>query len=179
MLKPDKTILVIIDIQSKLWNVMHEKEALLENARKLVKGMQVLGVPIILTEQNPQGLGLTVPELMQTMPQVKPLSKFSFSCWQEKGFQEAILESGRKQVLICGIETHICVYQTAMELLSSGYEVHIVADVVSSRAVRNRDTALDRVQGEGARLTVAEMVIYELMQTAKSPHFKEMLKVIK
>ena len=179
MLKLDNTVLVVIDIQSKLWNVMHDKEDLLANAQKLVRGMQVMGVPIILTEQNPQGLGPTVPELMQTMPQIKPLPKFCFNCWQEKDFQDTVLESGCKQVLICGIETHICVYQTALEMLSSGFEVYVVGDVVSSRVVRNRDIALSRLQSEGARLTVTEMAIYELMQTAKSPHFKEMLKVIK
>jgi nicotinamidase-related amidase len=179
MLNLDNTALVMIDIQGKLWNVMHEKEALLENAQKLVKGMQVLGVPIILTEQNPKGLGPTVPELTQLMPEVKPLSKFEFSCCQNESFKQALGGLKRRQILICGIETHICVYQTTLELLGLGYEVQVVADVVSSRVMRNRDTALTRVQTEGAKLTVAEMAIYELMQTAESPKFKEMLKVIK
>lgn len=169
----------MIDIQEKLWNVMHEKEALLENALKLVKGMQVMGVPIIWTEQNPKGLGATVPSLMQLVPGFQALPKFSFSCCQDKGFQQSINALKRKQILICGIEAHICVYQTSMELLSSGYEVHVVADVVGSRVVRNRDIALNRLQSEGAKLTVSEMVMYELLQTAESPAFKEILKVIK
>lgn len=179
MLKPENTVLVIIDIQGKLWNVMHEKEALLENAQKLAKGVQVLGVPVILTEQNPKGLGPTMPELMQCLPGVKPVSKFSFSCCREKGFQQALVDLNRKQVLICGIEAHICVYQTTLELLDSGYEVQVVADVVSSRSVRNRDVTLNRLQIEGAKLTVSEMALYELLQTAQNPVFKEMLKVIK
>ncbi len=179
MLNKDNTALVIIDIQSKLWNVMYEKEALLENAQKLVKGMQVLGVPIVLTEQNPKGLGPTAPELMQSMPDVKPLSKMEFSCCRNKEFQGALTNIMRRQILICGIESHICVYQTALALLGSGYEVQVVADVVSSRAVRNRDIALSRLQSEGAKLTVSEMALYELLGTAESPQFKEMLKVIK
>jgi nicotinamidase-related amidase len=179
MLKSENTILVMIDIQGKLWNVMSEKETLLENARKLIKGIQVLGIPIILTEQNPQGLGPTLPELMQLMPDVKPLTKFSFSCGREEAFQKALHSSGRKQVLICGIESHICVYQTTLELLKSGYEVHVVADVVSSRLERNREIALSRMQSEGAKLTVTEMALYELLQTAENPRFKEMLKVVK
>jgi nicotinamidase-related amidase len=179
MLKPENSVLLIIDIQGKLWNVMHEKEALLENAQKLAKGMQLLGVPVILTEQNPKGLGPTVPELMQIMPDVKPVPKFCFSCCQDKGFQQTFTALKRKQVLICGIEAHICVYQTAMELLSSGYEVQVVADVVSSRAPRNRDITFSRLQSEGAKLTVTEMALYEIMGTAESPHFKDMLKVIK
>ncbi len=179
MLKTDNTLLIIIDIQGKLWNVMQEKEALLENAQKLVKGMHILKVPIILTEQNPKGLGPTLPELTQLMPEVQPIPKFSFSCCQDKGFQQALRESGRKQILICGIESHICVYQTAMELISSGYEVQMVADVVSSRVASNRDITLNRVQSEGIKLTSSEMAIYELLRTAESPQFKEMLKVIK
>jgi nicotinamidase-related amidase len=179
MLKLDNTLLVMIDIQGKLWNVMYEKEVLLENAQKLVKGMQVIGVPIILTEQNPEGLGPTVPELMLCMPEIRPVAKFTFSCCQDRGFQQAINNLKRKQVLICGIEAHICVYQTTLELLNTGYEVQVVADVVSSRAVRNRNIALARIQSEGAKLTASEMALYELLQTAESPKFKEMLRVIK
>jgi nicotinamidase-related amidase len=179
MLNKDNTVLVIIDIQSKLWNVMHEKEALLENAQKLVKGVQILGIPIILTEQNPKGLGPTVPELAQAMPEVKPLSKMEFSCCRNREFQQALDNLTRRQILICGIESHICVYQTALALLSSKYEVQVVADVVSSRSARNREIALSRLQSEGAKLTVSEMALYELLGTAEGPQFKEMLKVIK
>ena len=179
MLNKDNTVLVVIDIQSKLWNVMHEKEALLENAQKLVKGMQILGIPIIVTEQNPKGLGPTVPELSQAMPEVNPLSKMEFSCCRNRDFQQALDNLMRRQILICGIESHICVYQTALALLSSSYEVQVVADVVSSRSVRNREVALSRLQSEGAKLTVSEMALYELLGTAEGPQFKEMLKVIK
>ena len=179
MLKRDNTALVIIDIQSKLWNVMNEKEALLENAQKLVKGMQIMGIPIILTEQNPKGLGPTVPELAQCMPEVRPLSKMDFSCCRNQEFQQVLDKLSRRQILICGIESHICVYQTALALLGSSYEVQVVADVVSSRSVRNRDIALSRLQSEGAKLTVSEMALYELLGTAESAQFKEMLKVIK
>jgi nicotinamidase-related amidase len=179
MLNRDNTALVMIDIQSKLWNVMHEKEVLLENAQKLVKGMQILGIPIILTEQNPKGLGPTVPELAQSMPEVKPLSKMEFSCCRNREFQQTLDKLMRRQILICGIESHICVYQTALALLGLSYEVQVVADVVSSRAVRNRDIALSRLQSEGAKLTVSEMALYELLGTAESPQFKEMLRVIK
>jgi nicotinamidase-related amidase len=179
MLALENTVLVMVDIQSKLWNIMYEKEALLENARKLISGAQILRIPIILTEQNPNGLGPTLPELTQLMPEVKPIPKFSFSCCQNEGFHRAVNDLNRRQVLICGIESHICVYQTTLELLKSGYEVQVVADVVSSRVVRNREIALARMQSEGAKLTVVEMVLYELLRTAESPKFKEMLKVVK
>jgi nicotinamidase-related amidase len=179
MLVQENTVLVIVDIQGKLWNIMHEKELLLENARRLVTGAGILGIPIILTEQNPKGLGPTLPELTQLMPEVKPIPKFSFSCCQNEGFYRVLNDLNRKQVLICGIESHICVYQTTLELLKSGYEVQVIADVVSSRVVRNREIALARMQSEGAKLTVVEMLLYELLRTAESPQFKEMLKVVK
>ncbi len=169
----------MIDIQSKLWNVMCEKEALLENAQRLIKGMQVLRIPIILTEQNPKGLGPTAPELMQLMPEVKPLPKMCFSCQQDMGFQQSIKNINRKQVLVCGIEAHVCVYQTAMDLLCMGYEVQVVVDAVSSRAVKNRDITLSRLQNEGVKLTTTEMALFELLRTAESPQFKEIQKVIK
>jgi nicotinamidase-related amidase len=174
-----KTVLVIIDIQSKLWNVMHEKSSLLENAQKLVKAMRVLSVPIILTEQNPQGLGPTMPELRQFMPEVKAIPKFCFNCCQNSNFEQELKRFNRKQVLLCGIESHICVYQTALDLLSRGYEVQIVADVVSSRIQYNKEVALTRMQSEGAKLTVAEMAVFELLGSADGPLFKEILKVIK
>jgi len=174
-----RTVLVIIDIQGKLWNVMHEKAALLENAQKLVKALRVLSVPIILTEQNPQGLGSTVPELTQCMPEVKALPKFCFDCYQNSGFEQELVRLNRKQVLLCGIESHICVYQTALDLVNRGYEVQVVADVVASRVQANKEAALARMQSEGVKLTVTEMAIYELLGSADSPLFKEILKVIK
>ncbi|MDD5701744.1 MAG: hydrolase [Dehalococcoidales bacterium] len=179
MLKVEDTVVVVIDIQTKLWNVMYEKEALLENAHKLVKGMQVMGVPIIWTEQNPQGLGPTVPDLAQLVPGFQPIPKLYFSCCQEKEFQQTINGLKRKSVLVCGIEAHICVFQTSMELLGSGFEVQVVADVVSSRIERNRDITLSRLQSEGVKLTTSEMAIYELLKSAGSPQFKEMLRVVK
>jgi len=179
MLKLADTIVVLIDVQGKLWNVMYEKEILLENTQKLVKGIQLLGIPIVLTEQNPQGLGPTMPELTQLMPNVKPVPKFCFSCYQDKPFHDSLISLKRKQVLIAGIEAHVCVYQTAMELMNDGFEVQVVADAVSSRSLRNRDVALGRVVSEGAKLTTTEMALFELLQTAESPRFKELSKVIK
>ncbi len=179
MLKLENTAVVIIDMQTKLWNVMSDKDTLLANVQKLVKGIQVLGVPIVLTEQNPQGLGPTMPELMQLMPDVKPLAKFCFSCHQDQNFDQTIFKLKKQQLLICGIESHICVYQTTLDLLSHGYEVQVIADAVSSRVPLNRDITLTRLQSEGAKLTTVEMVLYELLQTAENPKFKEMLKVVK
>jgi nicotinamidase-related amidase len=179
MLGLESTVLIMIDIQGRLLNVMYEKDALLENARKLLQGLQILEVPVILTEQNPKGLGPTQPELTQIIPEIAPIPKFCFSCYQDAGFHQALHDIKRKQVLVCGIEAHICVYQTVSGLLNAGYEVQVVADVVSSRSMRNRDIALARMQSDGAKLTSTEMVLFELLQTAKSPKFKEIQQVIK
>jgi nicotinamidase-related amidase len=179
MLSIDAAVLVLIDIQGKLWNVMVEKEALLDNLQKMVKGIRLLGVPAILTEQNPRGLGPTVPELTQLLPDIQPLPKFCFSCCQDSGFLKSLAALNRKQILVCGIEAHICVYQTALELLKNGYEVQVLVDGVSSRTAKNRDTALTRMQNEGAKLTTAEMALFELLRTAESPLFKELSRIIK
>jgi nicotinamidase-related amidase len=179
MLKLENTVLVIIDLQGKLWNVINEKETLLENSIKLIKGLRLLEVPVIMTEQNPKGLGPTLTEISSILPETRPIPKVSFNCCRNDEFMKALTELKRKQVLICGIEAHICVYQTGLELLEKGYEVQIVADAVSSRVIRNRDIALSRIQSEGAKLTVTEMAQYELLQTSENPKFKELLKVIK
>lgn len=179
MLNPENTVLVMIDIQGKLLNVMYEKEALLENAQKLLKGLQLLGIPILVTEQNPKGLGPTQPELAQLLPGISPLPKYCFSCSQDTGFGQALTKLNRKQILLCGIESHICVYQTGLELLSQGYEVQIVTDVISSRSAKNKEIALSRLQSEGAKLTSVEMVLFELLKTAESSVFKEISRIVK
>jgi nicotinamidase-related amidase len=179
VLKLENTVLVMIDIQTRLWNVMFEKEALAENAARLLKGLKLLAVPVIVTEQNPRGLGPTLPELVALVPELKPLAKLCFSCRDDAAFRGALEEVNRRQVLLCGIESHICVYQTALDLLSAGFETQIVADCVSSRHPGNKEVALTRLQTEGAKLTASEMVLYELLKSADNPKFKEMLQVVK
>lgn len=179
MLDSNQTVLVVIDIQGKLSQAMYEKESLFDNFHKLIEGVQVLGIPIILTEQNPERLGKTLPEIATLLPGIQALPKFSFSCCDVAGFMEELKKLNRKQVLICGIETHVCVYQTAMDLLGSGYEVQVVADAVSSRTLSNKTIALERMRDEGVKLTSTEMVLFELLEIAQGPKFKELLKIVK
>ena len=122
MLDIDNTVLVVIDVQGKLAQLMHEKASLFENLTKLIKAASVLEIPIIWTEQYPEGLGPTIPEIADLLPG-EAISKVAFSCCGEKRFVEAMEELGRNQVLLCGIETHVCVYQTAIDLLATAYEV--------------------------------------------------------
>ena len=179
MLAVDKCALVVIDIQGKLAQLMHQKEALFENAQKLIKGAQILEIPIIVTEQYPKGLGPTIPEIAALFPNFRPLPKVAFSCCGDEGFQRELKAVNRRQIMICGIETHVCVYQTTVDLLASGYGVEVVADVVSSRTAENRGIGLQRMRDEGARITSVEMALFDLMRVAEGPKFREVSKIVK
>ncbi|UCD09711.1 MAG: hydrolase [Dehalococcoidales bacterium] len=179
MFTAEDTTLIIIDIQEKLFRIMHEKDDLSANTLKLVKGIRVLEIPIIVTEQNPAGLGPTIPELSSLLLDIKPITKFDFSCCNEEIFLRKLDELKRNQVILCGIETHICVYQTAIDLSDMGYEVQVVTDCVSSRTPANRDTALTRMELEGVMPTSTEMVLFEILGTAKHDKFKEISAIIK
>jgi nicotinamidase-related amidase len=178
-LTADNTLLVAIDFQERLFPVMHEKEKLLKNVLKLIQGAQVLNIPIILTEQYPKGLGPTLPEITELLPDLQPIEKTCFNCCDEEKFSKALENSKRKQVLICGIEAHICVYQTAMALLRAGYDVQVVADCVSSRDPENRMVSLFRMGSAGAIPTTVEMALFEILKAAKGDAFKAISNIVK
>jgi nicotinamidase-related amidase len=173
------TILLLIDFQERLFPVMHDKEKLLKNVIKLVKGARVLEIPIILTEQYPKGLGPTIPEIKELIPDVKPVEKVCFSCTDEAAFSQALKASKRQQVLIAGIESHICVYQTAMALAREGYEVQVVSDCVASRDPENKMTALTRFQLASIPPTTTEMALFELLKIAQGDKFKQISSIVK
>ncbi len=179
MLTPENTILLIIDIQEKLTRAMLDKEVLVENATKMVSGAKIMGVPIIRTEQNPDGLGRTVRELEELLNDVDPITKLSFSCCGAPGFMKELQQSARRKVLVGGIESHVCVYQTVQELANLNYEVQVLADVVSSRTAENRNIGLDRCRGAGASITSVETALFEMLRAAEGDKFKKMLKVVK
>jgi nicotinamidase-related amidase len=179
MLTVDNTVLVVIDVQEKLFNVMHRKENLINNLQKLIKGIQVLDIPVIITEQYPQGLGNTLPEIKQIVPEIEPIAKLSFSCCNDKNFIDKFEATGRKQVLISGIESHVCVYQTAADLVKSGYEVYVVTDTVSSRTQENKEIGLNLMNSMGAILTGTETVLFELLKIASGENFKAISRIIK
>jgi hypothetical protein len=179
MLKTDNTVLVLVDVQGKLAQLMEGKAALFQNLRKLVQGVQVLGLPIVWAEQNPAGLGPTIPELAELLEGQTPIAKFSFSCCGDAAFLERLRATGRKQVLLAGIEAHVCIYQTAVELLQLGYEVEVVADAVSSRTAENKQIALAKLQQIGACLTSVEMALFEMLGKAEGPAFKAIVKIVK
>jgi nicotinamidase-related amidase len=179
MLNTEDVVLLLVDIQGKLAQLMHEKERLFRNLQTLVKGIQVLEVPLLWMEQNPEGLGPTIPEIANLLTDITPISKMSFSCCQNTSFVKALSGLNRKQVLIAGIETHICVYQTTAELIDMGYAVHVVADAVSSRTEENKTIGLQKMKDAGASWTSVETLLFELLRVAEGEKFKTMLKIVK
>jgi len=179
MLKIENTTLLIIDIQGNLAHLMHGKELLFKNVQKLIKGIQILGIPILWVEQNPQGLGPTIPEIADILSNIQPISKMSFSSCRNDDFLQALNALNRKQVLVTGIEAHVCVYQTAADIVDIGYEVQVVTDAVSSRNVENKEIGLQRMRDSGVSLTSVETALFELLKVAEGEPFKEILKIVK
>ena len=179
MLERERTAVVVIDMQASLYNVMHEREQLLASVLRLVQAASVLQVPVLATEQNPDRLGTTMPEVAACMPAVAPIAKVTFSCARTATFMQRLRQSGRSQLLLCGMESHICVYQAAIELLERGFAVEVVADGVSSRTALNRQVGLDRCQAAGAAITSVETALFELLGSATDADFKAIAKIIK
>ncbi len=179
MLSKDKAVLVIIDIQGKLAALMHDKEAVYKNVNRCIQGAHILSMPLFWLEQNPAGLGSTIPEIASLLQKNSPIAKMEFSAYKNSIFRQALEQTGRKQVLLVGIETHVCVYQTAMDLLRADYEVNVVADAVSSRAKINKEIALQCMRDEGVKIVSTEMFLLEILGNASDPKFREILQIIK
>lgn len=180
MLTRDDTALVLIDVQERLARAMSGEGSLLDNLEKLVRGAVALGLPIIWTEQTPKKLGPTVERLSGLLSKVtNPIPKSSFSCCADTAFTDRVLETSRSKFLIAGIEAHVCVYQTAFDLIGMGYRVSVVSDAVSSRAPENKAVALERMRAIGALMTSVEMALFEILKTADDEKFREISKIIK
>ena len=173
--------LVVIDIQEKLLPPIFEKERLVRNSRLLIRLANILSLPVIATTQYAKGLGQIVPEIASLLTlQVEPLDKLEFGCFGSGEFCSRIARlSGGNTLLLCGMETHICVLQTALGALNQGHIVHVAADAVSSRTELNWKLGLERMRDAGAVISSTEMMIYELLGKSGSPEFKEMLKHFK
>ena len=179
MLEINNTVLTVIDIQGNLAHAMHEKESLFKNVKQLIKGFTALEIPVILTEQHPRGLGPTLPEIKELLPDIAAIPKMSFSCCDEMAYMDAVNKIGKKQIVIAGIETHICVYQTSRDLIDMGYEVQVVTDAVASRFPENKKLALKKMVRMGIEMTGVEMALFELLKTARHEKFRETVKIIK
>lgn len=179
MIDPQDSVLIIVDVQGKLAQLMNNKDQLFDNLSRVVSGFMALDIPIIWMEQLPDKLGATIPEIANQLPHMQALSKSSFGCMGSEAFCSQLELLNRKQVALVGIETHICVYQTAAQLLKAGYEVSIVEDATSSRSAANYQTGLRRMHQLGAISTSVEMLLFELMGDAKHASFRDVAKLVK
>jgi nicotinamidase-related amidase len=179
MLEIQNACLVVVDVQGKLAQLMFDKESLFRNVRILIQAAKILDIPILWCQQVPEALGPTVPEIAELLTDEEPIDKACFSCCGEERFTAELNALGREQVLLCGIEAHVCVYQTAMDLMEGGLDITIVADAVSSRTEQNRETALDRLSAEGANISSTEMILFELVKTARHPQFRDIARLVK
>ena len=178
MLTKEDTVLVLIDIQGKLAKIVDDSEFVIDNIVRVVKGANVLELPILWLEQYPKGLGPTVEEIANEIDGI-PIEKITFSAYDNEEFVQKLEATGRKKVLLAGIETHICVYQTAAHLLAKGYEVEVLADCVSSRTAENREVGIEKMMQLGAKITSVEMALMEIQVIAKGDAFKAISAIIK
>jgi nicotinamidase-related amidase len=180
-LHPEDCVLVVVDIQEKLLPPIFNKEELVRNTRLLIQLAKLVDVPIMATTQYQRGLGSTVPEIASLLDGVSIQDKLEFSCFGSGEFCSSLRSApgNRNTVLLCGMEAHICVMQTALGALNQGYLVHVASDAVGSRARWNWEVGLRRMEAAGAVISSTEMMMYELMRASGTPVFKEMLKHLK
>jgi nicotinamidase-related amidase len=179
-LERTKAAVVVVDIQSRLTPTMPPDTlaSVVKYSRALIGMAKELGLPVLATEQYPKGLGPLIPEVKDILPS-PPLEKVHFSCGADPGFAAALEKTGRRQVIVCGMETHVCVFQTVRDLLSHGYEVHVCADAVSSRTEEHRRVGLELCRQAGAIVTTAETAIFDLLHQAGTAEFRKVAPLVK
>ena len=178
-IQQERCIALMIDVQDRLLPHIHEFQTLVERLGVLAQGLQLLGVPVILTEQYRKGLGPTSKVLRDALPDIEPLEKSSFSCCDDTTIMNAVTAAGRSYVILAGIEAHICLMQTAMDLIQRNYTPVLVADAVSSRTAFDRDIAIERVRSAGGVITTVESLLFELCRFSGTETFKQVSKLVK
>lgn len=176
MLDTNNSILVIIDIQEKLVKAASNGEKTIINTSKISQAAQILSIPVIITEQYPKGLGATVESI--TGSDAFIMEKSSFSAFKEPEFEQKIKSLNRKQVILCGIEAHICVLQTAIDLYKNGYEVYVLKDCVSSRSEEEQNSGLELLKQYGIKVITVEIALFQWLKSSKHPQFKDIQKLI-
>lgn len=173
------TALLIVDVQQKINAVMLHRERVLDNIIKLIRAGQILDIPIFITEQYPKGLGPTEPKILDALQGRHPIQKMTFSCCGAGDVLDQLQQRKIQQVIVSGIESHVCVLQTALDLLSHKLQVHVPGDAVSSRKQIDYETALERMSKAGVVITTVEACLFELLEEAGTPEFKQVSKLIK
>lgn len=175
----DDTAAVVVDIQERLLPHIYQWEQTLQNCLKLIEGLQVLSVPLVVTQQYTKGLGATDPSIVKKIAEFRHIEKNSFSCLGEPAFMEKLSLLRKKNIILCGIESHVCVLQTCLDLIDAGYLPVVVEDCVSSRKPADKATAIERMRQEGARIATLESLLFELTECAGTETFKSISKLVK
>lgn len=179
LLRIDTTALLIIDIQERILPVISNHQRVVDNTIKLIKGFKVLSLPIYYTEQYPKGLDPTAKAIFDELGDIKPFDKMSFSCSGAGDLFEEFRKKKLTQIVVCGVESHVCVQQTVLDLIENGFQVNLAADAVSSRKEIDYQTALQRMRHHGVEVTTAESILFELLNVCGTPQFKEVSKIVK
>jgi nicotinamidase-related amidase len=179
ILSRDSTALLLIDVQEKILGVMLEQERLIENCSKLIRGFKILNIPIFYTEQYPKGLGPTSHLLLKELEGLSAIQKMSFSCSGAGNLFTRLKDNSIKQVVVAGIESHVCVQQTVLDLLANDFQVDVCADAISSRKEPDLKFALERMKNNNAEITTVESVLFELMEVSGTEEFKKVSAIIK
>ncbi|TVR01284.1 MAG: hydrolase [Spirochaetaceae bacterium] len=175
----EKSVAVIVDVQERLFPHMHDGESLHSALVTLIQGMQILKVPMLVTEQYRKGLGPTLDTISDRFEQFEPIEKMSFSCCDDQGFLTRLGPTDAQFVILAGIEAHVCMLQTCMDLLEAGYVPVVVVDAISSRKAHDKEVALDRMRSRGALLTTTESILFELCRRSGTDQFKAISKLVK
>jgi len=179
LLEREQTGLIVVDVQAKLMGVMGRKQRVMENVIRLLQLSKLFALPIILTEQYPKWLGPTLPEITEDFPDDEPIAKLHFNCCDVDAFNERLDSAGLKNIILTGVESHICIFQTCVSLIEKGYQVHVPQDAVDSRTDENWGVGLELMRKAGAFITSTETVIYQILKKAGTPEFKQMSKFVK
>lgn len=178
-IKKENTIGVVIDIQSRLYPYIQDHELITRNNRILIRGLQILDIPLVVTQQYTKGLGETIPEIAEVLGEYRHIEKMSFSCCDEPRFNEDLALSSKMYVIVTGIEAHVCVMQTVNDLIGQGYVPVVVEDCIGSRKHNDKKMAVERMRQAGAIITTYESILFELLKYSGTPEFKEISKLVK
>lgn len=179
ILQREKSALIVIDIQEKLLPVIYESERVVDNTVKLINGFKILNSPIYFTEQYPKGLGFTDSRIRSALEERTAIHKMSFSCFGAGNLFEELKSKNVKQIVVCGIESHVCVMQTALDLIANDFFVHVAADAVSSRRIFDYEIALERMRSNGAEISLTESILFEMLNVCGTDEFKAISKLVK
>ena len=179
IIQKENCALLIIDIQEKILPIIYDSERIIANTLKLINGFKIMNIPVFITEQYPQGLGRTDSRILSVLPDVKPIEKMTFSCYGSKELVDKLKVNNIARVAVCGIESHVCVIQTALDLTANEFQVFVAADAVSSRKLFDFEMSLRRMGANGVEISLTESILFEMMNECGTDEFRAVSKLVK